>query len=114
MTHPIAGSEVSPRCLNCDLDLPRDEPEIKHITSTGSKNLKNINNLQSGNDRFNQWEYGLFMDGKNTNKQPNLIVQLLPIITPLMLDQFTYSFHGQQYGIIHFFLSPTKRGVFAL
>ena len=52
---------------------------------------------------------------------PNLTVQLLPIITPLILDQFTCSlpknvttFHGQQDGIIHFCLTPNKRGVLAL
>ena len=44
-----------------------------------------------------------------------------PIITPLILDQFTWSlpknvitFHGQQDGIIHFCLSPIKTGVLAL
>ena len=52
---------------------------------------------------------------------PNLIVQLLHIITPLILDQLTSSlpknvttFHRQQDGIIHFCLSPNKRGVLAL
>ena len=52
---------------------------------------------------------------------PNLIFQLLPIITPLILDQLTWSlpknvttFHGQQDGIIRFFLSPNKRGVLVL
>ena len=51
----------------------------------------------------------------------DLIVQLLPIITPLILDQFTCSlpknvttFHRQQDGNIHFCLSPNKRGVLAL
>ena len=51
----------------------------------------------------------------------DLIVQLLPIITPLILDQFTCSlpknvttFHREQDGIIHFCLSPNKRGVLAL
>ena len=50
---------------------------------------------------------------------PNSIFQLLPIITPLLLDQFTCSlpknvttFYGQQDGIIHFCLSPHKIGVF--
>ena len=52
---------------------------------------------------------------------PNLIFQLLPIITPLILDQLTWSlpknvttFHRQQEGIIHFCLSPPKNGVLAL
>ena len=52
---------------------------------------------------------------------PNLIFKLLPIMTPLILDQLTCSlpknvttFHGQQDGIIHFCLSPNKRGVLAL
>ena len=52
---------------------------------------------------------------------PNLIFQLLLIITPLILDQFTCSlpknvttFHRQQEGIIHFCLSPPKNGVLAL
>ena len=56
-----------------------------------------------------------------TKKIMDLIVQLLPIITPLILDQLTSSlpknvttFHGQQDGIIHFSLSPNKRGVLAL
>ena len=51
----------------------------------------------------------------------NWIFQLLPIITPLILDQLTCSlpknvttFHGEQDGIIHFCLSPNKRGVLAL
>ena len=51
----------------------------------------------------------------------DLIVQLFPIISPLILDQFTCSlpknvttFHGEQDGIIHFCLSPNKRGVLAL
>ena len=52
---------------------------------------------------------------------PNLIFQLLLIITPLILDQLTCSlpknvttFHRQQDGIIHFCLSPNKRDVLAL
>ena len=52
---------------------------------------------------------------------PNLNFQLLLIITPLILDQLTCSlpknvttFHRQQDGIIHFCLSPNKRGVLAL
>ena len=52
---------------------------------------------------------------------PNLIFQFLPIITPLILDQLTWSlpknvttFHGQQEGIIHFCLSPNKRVVLAI
>ena len=51
----------------------------------------------------------------------DLIVQLFPIISPLILDQFTCSlpknvttFHREQDGIIHFCLSPNKRGVLAL
>ena len=50
----------------------------------------------------------------------DLIFQLLPIRTSLILDQFTCSlpknvttFHGQQDGIIHFCLTPNKRGVLA-
>jgi hypothetical protein len=50
-----------------------------------------------------------------------LIFQLNPIITPLILDQLACSlpknittFHRQQDGIIHFCLSPNKRGVLAL
>ena len=56
-----------------------------------------------------------------TKKIMNLIVQLLPNITPLILDQFKCSlpknvttFHGQKDGIIHFCLTPNKRGVLAL
>ena len=56
-----------------------------------------------------------------TKKIMNLIVQLLPNITPLILDQFTCSlpknvttFHRQQDGINHFCLSPNKGGVLAL
>ena len=48
-----------------------------------------------------------------------LIFQLLDIITPLLLDQFTCSlpknviiFHGEQDEIIHFCLSPYKIGLF--
>ena len=51
----------------------------------------------------------------------DLIVQLLPFITPLILDQFTCSlpknvttFHRQQDGVTHFCLSPNKSGVLAL
>ena len=51
----------------------------------------------------------------------DLIVQLFPIISPLILDQFTCSlpknvttFHREQDGIIHFCLSPNKRDVLAL
>ena len=49
------------------------------------------------------------------------IVQLLPIITPPILDQFTCSlpkyvttFHRQQDGVTHFCLSPNKSSVLAL
>ena len=56
-----------------------------------------------------------------SKKIKDLIVQLLPIITPLILDQFSCSlpknvttFHKQQDGIIHFYLSSNKRGVLAL
>ena len=52
---------------------------------------------------------------------PNSIVQLLPIRTPLLLDQFKCSlpknvttFHGQKDGINHFCLTPNKKGVLAL
>ena len=52
---------------------------------------------------------------------PISIFQLLPIITPLFLDQLTCSlpknvttFRGEQDGIIHFCLSPNERGVLAL
>ena len=51
----------------------------------------------------------------------DLIVQLLPIISPPILDQFTFSlpknvttFQGQRDGIIHLCLSPNKKGVLAL
>ena len=44
-----------------------------------------------------------------------------PIMTLLIMDQMTWSlpknvttFHGQQEGIIHFCLSPNKRGVLAI
>ena len=56
-----------------------------------------------------------------SKKIKDLIVQLLPIITLLILDWLTCSlpknvtsFHGQQDGIIHFCLSPNKRVVLAL
>ena len=49
----------------------------------------------------------------------NSIFQLLPMITPLILDQLTCSlpknvttFHGEQDGIIHVCVSPYKMGVF--
>ena len=52
---------------------------------------------------------------------PNLIFQLLPIITSLILNQWTWflpknvtTFHGQQDGIINFCLSPNKMGVLAI
>ena len=52
---------------------------------------------------------------------PKLIFQLLPIITSLILNQWTWSlpknvttFHGQQDGIINFCLSPNKMGVLAI
>ena len=51
----------------------------------------------------------------------NLIFQVYPIITPLIMDQMTCSlpknvttFHGKEDGIIHFCLRPHKRGVLAL
>ena len=51
----------------------------------------------------------------------NLIFQLNPIITPLLLGQLICSlpknitiFHGEQDEIIHFCLSPYKKGVSAL
>ena len=51
----------------------------------------------------------------------NWIFQLLPIIALPKLDQLTCflpknvtTFHGEQDGIIHFCLSPNKRGVLAL
>ena len=56
-----------------------------------------------------------------TKKIMDMIFQLLPIITPQILEQLTCSlpknvttFHRQQDGIIHFCLSPNKRGVLAL
>ena len=56
-----------------------------------------------------------------TKKVMDMIFQLLPIINPQILEQLTCSlpknvttFHGQQDGIIHFCLSPNKRGVLAL
>ena len=56
-----------------------------------------------------------------TKKIMDMIFQLLPIITPQILDQLTCSlpknvttFHRQQDGIIHFCLSPNKWGVLAL
>ena len=49
----------------------------------------------------------------------DLIVQLRPFITLLILDQFTCSlpknvttFHEEKDGIIHFCLCPYKMGVF--
>ena len=55
-----------------------------------------------------------------TKKIMDMIFQLLPIITPQILEQLTCSlpknvttFHGQQDGIIHFCLTPNKRGVLA-
>ena len=58
---------------------------------------------------------------KLTKKIMDLIVQLLSIITPLLLNQFTCSlpknvttFHRQQEGTIHFCLSPNKMGVLAI
>ena len=59
---------------------------------------------------------------KNVTKMiMDLIVQLRPFITLLILDQFTWSlpknvttFHRQQDGIPHFCLSPNKSGVLAL
>ena len=51
----------------------------------------------------------------------DLLVQLLPFITPLILDQFTCSlpknvttFHRQQDGVTHFCLSPNKSSFLAL
>ena len=51
----------------------------------------------------------------------NLIFQLHPIITPLIMDQLACSlpknvstFHGEQDGIINFSLSPNKKGVLVL
>ena len=51
----------------------------------------------------------------------DLIVQLFPIISPIILNRFTCSlpknvttFHRKQNGIIHFCLSPNKRVVQAL
>ena len=56
-----------------------------------------------------------------TKKIMDMIFQLLPIITPQILDQLTCSlpnnvttFHRQQDGIIHFCLSPNKRCVLAI
>ena len=56
-----------------------------------------------------------------TKKIMDMIFQLLPIITPQILEQLTCSlpknvttFHRQQDGIIHFCLSPNKRDVLVL
>ena len=76
----------------------------------------------SGDMMGRSWkiEFGKLNIGVS-KKIKDLIVQLLPIITPLILDQFSCSlpknvttFHKQQDGIIHFYLSPNKRGVLAL
>ena len=62
-----------------------------------------------------------YLFGHTNFEFSKLNFQLLPIITPLLLDQLTCSlpknvttFHRQQDGIIHFCLSPNKRGVLAL
>ena len=56
-----------------------------------------------------------------SKKIKDLIVQLLPIITPLILDRLTCSlpknvttFHEEKDRIIHFCLSPYKRVVLTL
>ena len=56
-----------------------------------------------------------------TKKIIDMIFQLLPIITPQILEQLTCSlpknvttFHRQQDGIIHFCPSPNKRGILVL
>ena len=62
------------------------------------------------------------IENENVSKMiMDLIVQLLPFITPLILDQFTCSlpknvttFHRQQDGVTHFCLSPNKSSVLAL
>ena len=58
---------------------------------------------------------------KSSRLFPNLISPLHPVITHLILDLMTCSlpknvttFHREQDGIIHFCLSPNKRGVLAL
>ena len=58
---------------------------------------------------------------KLTKKIMDLIVQLLPIITPLIQNQLTCSlpknvtnFHKKQDGIIQFCHRPNKMGVIAL
>ena len=60
-----------------------------------------------------------YLFGHTNFEISKLNFQLLPIITPLLLDQLTCSlpknvttFHEEQDGIIHFCLSPYKMGVF--
>ena len=81
-------------------------------------NRSSINGVMIGRNwkiKFGKLKIGV------TKKIMNLIVQLLPNITPLILDQFTCSlpknvttFHRQQDGINHFCLRPNKWGVLAL
>ena len=66
-----------------------------------------------------QFYQNVYRSSRNTFS--NLIFQLHPIITQLKLDQLACSlpknvttFHREQDGIIHFCLSPNKRGGMAL
>ena len=65
--------------------------------------------------RSSKIEFGKLKIGV-TKKIMDLIVQLFPILSPLILNQFTCSlpknvttFHRQQDGIIQFCLSPNKK-----
>ena len=95
----------------------------KVVTFFGKEhvNWSSINGVMIGrslNIKFGKLKIGVT---KKIIDFPNLISQLFPIITPLILDQLTWSlpknvttFHGQQDGSIHFCLSPNKNGVLAL
>ena len=102
--------------------LPIITPQIlDQLTCSLPKNVTTFHRQQEGIIHFCLCpQKNLFFFQKD-NGLPNSILQLHPIVTPLLLDQFKCSlpknvttFHQQKDGIIHFFLTPNKRGVLAL
>ena len=99
--------------------IPSYSPWIV-VTFFGKEHVNWSSNIGVMMGRSWKIEFGKLKIGV-TKKIMNLIVQLLPNITPLILDQFTCSlpknvttFHRQQDGGTHFCLSPNKSSVLAL
>ena len=124
--HYFFGKNMNSMCQNTHLLGLRQKWMIpscclwKVVTFFGKEHV-NWSSI-SGVMKWRSWKikFGKLKIGV-TKKIMDMIFQLLPIITPQILEQLTCSlpknvttFHRQQDGIIHFCLSPNKRDVLVL